>query len=70
MKTFARWSSDVILRYVREAPLESLTADFRRFSAGQAVDEGFEELGESIEEIGHKFVSLEEQTKMRFPAEV
>lgn len=61
IQLLGRWDSDIILRYVREAPLAAITQDVRALvsagSCANALDvQGLEEIKQELRnEVGHVF---------------
>jgi hypothetical protein len=51
IQLMARWSSNVVLRYVAEAPLEKLSASYRGKFAAQALGSGLHELTAQLQAV-------------------
>ena len=45
IQLLGRWSSDVVLRYVRDAPLSIVSADYRRLMASRNLDAVMSHIG-------------------------
>lgn len=63
LQLLARWESDTVLRYIAEAFLKSITADFRRLEAGRSLDAAFKLLAHSVYSLELKVGQTDEHTR-------
>ena len=70
LQLLARWSSDVILRYVRESPLKTLTSDYLRKQGANSVDEILAAMQSQSEEVKKRLESLDTRTMDMIKQEV
>ena len=70
LQLLARWSSDVILRYVRESPLSRVTSDYLRESQSHSLDSLLKSLEESKDMHKEKFSRLDDLTQEMIKSEM
>ena len=63
LQLLARWSSDVILRYVRESPLCKITGDYLKSAKGSSLDEVLAQMQISVEAAVARIDELDSTTK-------
>jgi hypothetical protein len=69
LQLLARWSSDVIRRYVRESPLSTLTSDYLKVAQGNSLEEIISHLQASTEEAHRKLEAFDSNTQMLLEVE-
>ena len=69
IQLLARWDSAVVLRYVAEAPLEALSADYRRSLAGPDLEDMLVRSRSDLESLRRDLEALSKQTQLHFESE-
>ena len=63
LQLLARWASDVILRYVRESPLTTLTTDYLKSENGCSLEEVLAQMQATTQGALDRIGSLDETSK-------